>query len=83
MITVYKYPMKITGKQTIQMPEDSLTILVAEQNGTLCMWAEVDTESPLEEKEFYIYGTGHEISHDGAMHLGSAVVGNFVWHVYM
>lgn len=82
MRTVHKYSLDITDAQAVPMPKGAKVVHVGEQRGVLCLWAEVDTDRPKEDRHFVIVGTGNPRPKDAKTHLGSAVVGPFVWHVY-
>jgi hypothetical protein len=90
METIYKYPLKLTGEQTIEMPRGAEILSVQDQGGTICVWALVDTKSETKQYTFRIYGTGHELPEQCGMfermiyaHVGSVQQDGFVWHVFM
>lgn len=83
--TVWKFPLRLTYAQQVEMPIGAHVIHVAEQLGILCMWAIVDPSAPTKSREFLIVGTGHTIPHGpDTIHVGSALCdgGDFVWHVF-
>lgn len=89
MKAIYKYVM--TGPegsgQCIQMPKNAKILHVADQRNQLCLWAEVDTEQPLEERSFFVAATGQDISFSKSaprQHLGTVLMfhGELVLHVY-
>lgn len=84
MNTIWKYVLDITDKQTLFMPREAEFLHVGEQNGRLCVWAEVDTDNGLEPVDVFICGTGNQLPVFGAgvLYVGTAQVGEFVWHVY-
>ncbi len=43
----------------IEMPEGAQVLSVHEQNGEVCMWAQVRTENPTVKRKFFTFGTGH------------------------
>ena len=51
---IWKYQLKITGQQTIEMPYEHNILSVAEQNGVLCMWVEVNPDAYLAEPGAYV-----------------------------
>lgn len=53
-------------------------LTVAEQNGSLCIWAE---NEPMTRQWFTVEGTGHPIP-EGAKYVGTAHMHPLVWHVY-
>lgn len=50
--------------------------------GALCVWAEVDESQPLHTHDCLIRGTGHPSPGPEYRHIGSAICGSLVWHVY-
>jgi len=87
-------------KYTIEEPDHGLTISISMRRNcqvlsaqyqpateTLCIWAVVDTEEPVELKTFFIAGTGLPIPdiQNGSLCFIATVQapkGNFVWHVF-
>lgn len=86
MKTIYKYPVKIVDEQQILIPEGSNIISVAlDPNGSLCIWAEVDTKvHSFETITIHIVGTGNPILEwiQFADYVGSVTQNPFVWHIY-
>jgi hypothetical protein len=83
MKTIYKYALPIQNEVTLEVPGHGQVLLVDEQHGSLTLWMEVDTDAPLKSRTFRIRGTGHPLGKsEGDFHVGSAKVGEFVWHVY-
>ena len=83
--TIWKYPLRLSELQDIEMPVGAHILHVAEQFGTLCMWAIVDPLAEKRPRRFAIVGTGHPAPDDvDTIHVGSAVCdgGRFVWHVF-
>lgn len=86
--TVWKFPLSLDGPTVILVPSTALVILAALDplTGAPAIWLELDPESPRKERRFVIYGTGHPIEGDGGypsdLHVGSAIDGQFVWHIY-
>lgn len=79
-MVIYKY--QITGSDCeIEMPEGSNVLTAHEQNGRICVWAEVDTSKPLEKRRFVTVGTGYESPADGT-YIGTAFIYAYVMHVY-
>jgi hypothetical protein len=58
-------------------------VLIAQQSGALpTVWIEQDLDrDPDTVLTLAVFGTGHAIP-EGVSHVGSAVCGPFVWHVY-
>ena len=61
MLTIHKYPFAVDDYVNINMPRFSRVLSVQTQNDMPCVWALVDTDSPLEIKRFRLVGTGHPI----------------------
>lgn len=84
MQTIYKYKLPIEATVILHMPGGrNNCVLVAEQDGELTIWFEVDTAMLEIARTLHIVGTGQPVKNlHLKTHLGSAVVGAFVWHVY-
>lgn len=86
MKTIHKYPLPIEDCVKIHMPVNASILSIDEQYpGELYIWALVDTEMELVQREFIIVGTGNKFpDHIPVKHLESVVTfnGAFVWHVF-
>lgn len=90
MKTIWKYPLKITYEQRIQMPVTAQVLCVQMQQCTPCIWAQHDDtamvfDKPLMEmRTFYIVGTGREIEAKNFSYIGTFQTdgGQFVWHLF-
>jgi len=89
MVTIYKYRLSPTSN-VIEMPEGAQVLSVHEQQGDVCLYAEVDTSRPYENRLFLVAGTGWNID-DSDMHYGRKFIGTvvcdglwgqLVWHVF-
>ncbi len=86
MHTIYKYPLQITGFQTINMPVGAEVLHAGlDPSGKPCVWALVGPPHSLVPHHFYVIGTGNPIKDAEAIgeHVGSFVDGSFVWHVFL
>ncbi|HUV52905.1 MAG TPA: hypothetical protein VMW64_07505 [Dehalococcoidia bacterium] len=89
MKAIWKYPLEMIDKQTLELPEGAQILSVANQRETLCIWALVDP-SPYARKEkrtIIIKGTGHPMDSDelnGTKLIGVALLhdGFMVCHVF-
>lgn len=48
-------------------------------------WYIDDDSQPLETRELRVFGTGHPLPDDAAVHIGSTITpndGRFVWHLF-
>lgn len=80
MKTIWKFP--LTTGLTLQVPRGARVLDIRDQNGSICLWALVNTEASPEEMKLAIYGTGHELPEDPGDYLGSVHQNGFVWHVF-
>jgi hypothetical protein len=66
------------------LPVGAKLLSVHAQGDDLCLWALVDTEAPLEDREFVIVGTGHEVHDHAGAFIGTALLANgrLVLHVF-
>ena len=86
-MTIWKFELETTDKQTIEMPVDSEILTVQTQNGEPCLWALVDPAAEKETRTFEVFGTGHTLHYDmgitkdyiGTYQLNS---GALVFHVF-
>ena len=84
--TIWKYPLKIAGRQEILMPIGSVILHVRDQDDAPCLWVYVYPNAALVPRTFVIYGTGHGIVGDvcaddyvGTVHCND---GTLVWHIF-
>ena len=85
MRTIYKYPIRSVGEQVFNLPRHAKFLHVGwDPSETLNIWAEIDTDFPMEERFVYVYGTGFEIKEDPNLisYLGTVTCDSFIWHVY-
>lgn len=83
MTTIYKYTLAVRDSQSINTYEGAKFLHVAEQHGRLTVWAQVDTLKPPTQVQILIVGTGNPMwPRDDLQHIGSAICGPFVWHVF-
>ena len=72
MRVIHKYT--LLPETTLDVPEDSKILLVAEQHDDVCLWMESDTTKPLVRRRFQVFPTGREIpkdsGEDALVHLG-------------
>lgn len=93
MITIHKYAVPTIGAPTaLEMPRGAELLHVAEQDGRVMLWAEMDTDELLVRRMVFIVGTGQPIRSLAGMrpprYVGTAQIpnplgiGGFVWHVF-
>jgi hypothetical protein len=80
---IWKFNLPISDTSIAVMPEHALPLSVAEQDGALYLWAEVNTDAPFSPREFKVRGTGHPLHGNEGKYIGTVVMKNgLVWHVY-
>lgn len=65
MKTIYKYETYVDDKVIITMPAGAKILAVQSQNNIPCIWAEVETEAPTEDRIFEFFGTGQALNSVG------------------
>lgn len=86
MRTVWKYPISEV-ENYIKVGEGARVVLIAEQQGKLCVWVEHTVERstiPSREMKLILVGTGQDVPEEAVAHIGSVLVGGgaFVFHLY-
>lgn len=79
MNKIYKYSLN-RHDTSVQLPAGANVVHAAEQNGTICLWAMVDPDKPLETRKFSVVGTGWDIE-GRACYIATVHEGPFVWHI--
>jgi hypothetical protein len=84
---IYKYPLKVTDVQEVQMPAGARVLSAQMQQQPfgeiLCVWALVETDEPNEARRFYVVGTGNPAAHVAPLQfVGTVRDEPFVWHVF-
>jgi hypothetical protein len=85
MLTVWKFPIPIEGRQVLSLPRESQLLSVQMQGGLPCLWALVDPDAPKEDRRFLWVGTGHPIQEpDTLRHVGTVQLagGSLVFHLF-
>lgn len=83
MKTIWKYPLRTTDAQAINMPAGAELLTIQVQNGEPCVWALVDPKAPGHFVTLSIYGTGHPVDTHGE-YVGTYQLGDgaLVFHVF-
>ena len=82
MRTVWKFTTDL-GPLKVELPVDATVLhveMLPAQTG-VDFWVELDTDEPVVERTFVIFGTGHPIK-DGWSYRGTGVGVVLVWHLY-
>ena len=82
---IFKYPLKLTDTQLVEIPEGAERLTVQLQRDTICLWAIVDIRKQNEVRTVHIVGTGHPVPDGFLEFLGTVQMagGSLVWHVFM
>jgi hypothetical protein len=84
MHTIHKFQLVVTDRQTIKMPAGAEILCIQVQYTTPCIWARVNTDCQPEQREFLIYGTGHEHTEETGRYIGTFQLhgGGLVFHLF-
>ena len=85
MKRIYKYPVPITDKFTLELPIDADILAFQTQGDTPCIWALIDPEVAEETVNFRLFGTAHTIEDaDTLEYIGTTQMagGALVWHLF-
>lgn len=89
MLTIWKHQLPAGDDAVdLMLPADPVILSVAEQNGALMMWAQVDDTRASRPRRIFMCGTGRALSITEAVGRGARFVGTvpmrngLVWHVY-
>jgi len=84
-MTIYKYPIRATDVQSVEMPEGAEILTVQTQNGDACIWALVNEDAPYKVRRIEVFGTGHQVSEEHKRkYIGTFQLrgGALVFHVF-
>lgn len=82
---IFKYPIDMKGVLVeIAMHDPATIVHVAEDPTSLTptIWALADESKPVKLHDVIVVGTGSEIPRAPFAHIGTAICGSFVWHVF-
>jgi hypothetical protein len=80
---IFKYGLNIVDHQNVRMPNNSIILSVANQEGKLCLWAIVDPNAESIDYDVRIVGTGSSVPDDAGDFIGTVTIEPFVWHVFV
>lgn len=83
MSAIWKFPVPygIDGAGPVRMPQGAQILSVQMQDGRPQLWALVDTDKPMVQRDIAVYGTGWDISNPGK-YLGTFQDGQYVFHAF-
>lgn len=80
---ILKYPLKVTDYQLLEELQVTKILCAQVQDGTICFWAEVDSDIDSVNIEVIIVGTGQPMSEMvNYKYLDTVQLNGFVWHIY-
>lgn len=81
---IFKFPIELTDRQTVEMQKGAHILSCQEQKGVLTIWAIVDPNAEKVERNIAIVGTGRADYPDTPRTKFIATVqqGDFVWHIF-
>lgn len=79
---IYKYQIGLNRRPGISMPRGAKILHLALQHDEPHIWAMVDPAADHEERQFAVWGTGHEIDTAGLTYVGTWQKDGFVWHLF-
>ena len=84
MKTVWKFQLEPRGgRRTFNVPDGFPLFVGTDPAGHLCVWMQISDKAIPKPMSFVVVGTGHPVPEDEKTHwVGSATMGNYVWHVY-
>lgn len=73
---IYKYRLPFRETSKVIMPKDSIIIRIDGLDGSLWIWAHIDTEAELVERTFHLFKTGGSMldDMDGYVYLGCGAI---------
>lgn len=84
--TIWKYPLKLTEEQIVEMPANAHVLCVQTQYGVPNLWALVDPVNLPEARKFLTFETGHVntalaglVNYIGTFQIAQ---GHLVYHVF-
>lgn len=84
-MTIWKFPINITDRQTVMMPARAKILTVQVQYGAAYLWAQVDEKLVTEEERgIEVFGTGHPMNDEERRYIGSIQLhgGGLVFHIF-
>lgn len=83
--SIYKYPVRVTDINKVEMPKGAKVLSVQMQRGVPCIWALVDPAAEMETRMFFMFGTGHPVEYaEGLRFIGTfqLVDRELVFHLF-
>lgn len=83
-LTIWKYDLKPSTHQLIEMPKGARLLTVQGQHSGVCLWAIVNDEAEVEKRAFGVYPTGGDAPGALAIYLNTVQLqgGVLIFHVF-
>ena len=83
-MVIWKYTLPRTQRSVIAMPEGAQILHCENQNDEPFIWAMVDPDRSLENRNFLFVGTGQDFYETNLHHITTFLMsgGSYVWHVF-
>lgn len=84
-LRIWKYSFEVEDEFTVRMPRGAQILSVQPQYNEVCLWALVNSENELEDRKFFVRGTGHPIDLSDGHYVGTFQLlgGTFVGHLFV
>jgi len=90
MRNIYKYYLPMGLKPIVQIHAEADILSIQFQEDNITIWAMVNTDNSMVDRQFYILGTGHGIpeeveyavQHNSFKHISTVQKDGFVWHIF-
>jgi hypothetical protein len=80
---IYKYEIPVQSTFELVLPRPSIILSVQEQNGKICLWALVDSNTKETEiRRIHIVGTGYKFPLTSLQFIATVQLGVYVWHIF-
>jgi hypothetical protein len=82
MITIWKFALAVTNRQSFSLPADAKVLCVQTQQGQGVMWVLLNISQAMITRTFRTVGTGNVYEGNVDNYIGTYQLGSFVWHVF-
>jgi len=81
-LTILKYPLNIQDSITLKMSKKASILSLQMQDSIPCIWALIDPEEELENRNFKCYRTGDDLILKSQRYVGTLQFYPCVWHLF-
>lgn len=81
---IWKFPLRITDRQTVDMPAGAQVLTAQLQRGVLQMWALCDPAAEKTPRTFSVFGTGNPMPNNPGRYVSTFQLsgGELVFHLF-